>query len=104
MKRRAKHVDEWSPVMACIGQVKMPDLIDLVRRGNFSACNHRQICKAFVFLYGPQSEFVGPAIVAGKTFGERENSVGRVKPQISQTLPQIGVGKHDTFSADSPEV
>ena len=62
---------EGAPLVAAVGQMQVPDLIDLDRR-RARAGVHAQVRKAEVFLNGPLREAKFPSLLMGQALLERK--------------------------------
>lgn len=60
------------PVGIAVEQMKMPDLVNLIRRRDRMVSHHRQEDKPLVLLNCPQSKTMAPAIVAHQVINKAD--------------------------------
>src|SRR6185503_14973204 len=75
------------PVVPRVGQVQMPDLIDLVRRRHGMARVRAQKAELAVLLDRLPGELDPPAVLAGESRGERESDVRSVEIEARKAVP-----------------
>ena len=69
MQLLPEHLRERTPIIPAVGQVQVPDLIDL-DRGRARTGVHAQVRKAEVFLDRPLGKAKRPALLMGQTLLE----------------------------------